>query len=306
MPNSIDVSATYEGQHAAEFIAPAIISGKMLEQGLITPYLSIKSEMKIPLMKLDGIIQVYATDFNADPDTVQISDRVLNPKAFTVNLEFPINVLESLHISAQMAAGMANSSVPLDFQTFVIAYVIKHIKKSMDMFMWNSDTSNSGVLSQFDGLIKLMANDADVVKPTIAALTEANIITELNKVYTAIPEDSSEDENLKVFVSVAAHKLYKQALAKLHGITPNKKVQASMLYDENIDLVSIPKFPANTIVATSSNNLAFGTDLTSDAQTFQIVDMRFTTNDRKVRFRVDFKVDVNYGFGEEVVYAKAA
>ena len=71
-------------------------------------------------------------------------------------------------------------------------------------------------------------------------------------------------------------------------------------------LVELPWFNANTLVATHSNNLFFGTDLLADFNTLQIVDMRATTADQKVRYRANFSADVNYGFGREVVLYRPA
>jgi hypothetical protein len=300
---SISLTTNYAGKYAGSYIAKAILAGKMLEDDNCQKFLTVKSKMNVPVVSLAGVIKPYSEDFVASGSVV-VADKELDPAKFSVHLAFSIDTLEQMWESESMAAGMANSGMPQDFQSFAIAYIQKNVRREVDNYLWNSDTAGTGVLAQFDGWLKRFGADADVVDVAAATLTQANILAEITKVYQALPDDISE-EDTRIFMSPRTLKLLKSALADKQIYAQNQSIAAAMLYDENVKLVSVPSFPANKMVGTASYNLVFGTDLESDMQTFQLIDMRQTTGDRRLRFRMDFKMDVSYGFGSHVVYYSA-
>jgi hypothetical protein len=71
-------------------------------------------------------------------------------------------------------------------------------------------------------------------------------------------------------------------------------------------LAEMPYFRPNTVVATLKSNLYFGTDLLSDMNQVQVVDMRASTADQKVRYRSAFSSDVNYAFAEQIMMYRPA
>jgi hypothetical protein len=301
---SITLTTNYAGKYAGQYIAKAVLAGRMLENDNCQKFLAVKSKMNAPVVSLNGVIKPYTEDFVA-AGSVVISEKVLDPAKFSVQLAFSIDTLEQMWESEKMAAGMGGSGMPQDFQSFVVAYIQKQVRKEVDNYLWNSDTAGTGVLAQVDGWLKQFGADAAVADVTASTLTQANILAEITKVYQALPEDVSE-EDTRIFMSVGSHKLLKAALASREIYAQNENIAATMLYDQNVKLVSVPGFPANTMVGTASYNLIFGTDLESDMQSFSLIDMRQTTGDRKLRFRMDFKMDVSYGFGSHVVLYKPA
>lgn len=300
---SINLTTNYAGKYAGQYVAKAILAGRMLTGGHCEKFLTVKNKVNVPVALIDGVIKPYTEDFVA-AGSLDLSDNEIDPVKFSVHLNFSIDTLELMWESEQMQAGMGNSNMPQDFQSFVVAYIQKHIQNQVDNYLWNSDTAGSGVLAQFDGWLKRFGADASVVDVLGTTLTEANIMAEVAKVYKAMPEDISE-EDARIFMSVGAHKLLKIALSDREKYAANEVIAATMLYDENVKLVGVPNFPANKLVGTSKANLFFGSDLESDMQTFQLIDMRATTADRKLRFRMDFKMDVSYGFGSHVVLYSA-
>lgn len=304
---SINLTTNYAGKFAGAYIAEAILRGKMLDENPrnMTKFLALKSKMNVPVMLLNGVIKPYTKNFVASGEVVY-SERVLDPNKFSVQLEFDIDVLEQMYESEKMAAGMANSNMIPDLQTFVTQYIQTQIQNEMDNFIWNSDTAGSGTLAQIDGLFKLMNADADVVDVVAAAHTKASIIAEFEKVYGALPEKIAESSSLRFFMPVASGNFLKMAIGSNGVESQNRDIDTNFLYAMTNRIVTVPNFPANTIAATDFQNLFFGTDLESDMQTYQLIDLRQTTGDRVLRLRMDFKADVNYAFGNQVVLAQTA
>ncbi|MBN2262527.1 MAG: hypothetical protein JW735_06435 [Prolixibacteraceae bacterium] len=297
----INLTTSYQGKFAAQFIALAILGGKMIDKNLITRFLNIKKAMFLPVVRLNGVIKPYTSDFVA-AGSIDISDRQLDPKAASVHLEFLIDTLEQMFMSEGMTAGMQNSNMDTDFESFVTKYIAREINNQIDNFIWNADKTKTGAIALVDGLLKRIAADAQSVKIPSVALTKSNVLDEIAKVYVAMPENTSEQPDMKFYTSVKTMKLYKQAVADKGLITA--PLADHPMYDSNIEIVSIPGFPANTIVCAPVSNLFYGTDLESDTQSYELIDMRHTTGDRKLRLRMDFKLDVNYAFGDScVVYA---
>lgn len=303
MPDSLNLTTSYSGKYASSYIAKSILAGVMLNKSLMRKFIGIKSSMNIPVMKLNGIVQPYTSEFNPVVDAIQVSERKLTPAKRTTQLLFEIEHLEQMHISEEMPPGMHNTEMPDSFEEFLIMYIEAAVANEIDNLIWNSDTSASGALGQADGLLKLLTIDPDVNDIAISPFTVDNIIDEMTKVYLGAPEGISKTRNA-MFMSVQSHKMYEVALTKSKELAANKDVNGNLLYSKNTMVEAIPNFPANTIVYAPTSNLAFGTDLESDANKVRIVDMRFTTNDDQIRLRMDYKLDSNYGFGEEIVLAK--
>ncbi len=298
----INLTTNYQGKFASSFVALSILGGKMIEQDLITKFIGVKKAMHLPVVKLDGVIKPYTAKFEA-AGSLEVSERKLEPKAASVQLEFLIDTLEQMFLSEEMGAGMQNSNMDNDFESFVTKYIARSINNQMDNFIWNADKDKSGAIEKFDGLLKKLNADPKTVKVSGSVLTKDNILDEIGKIYMAIPENIAEDGDLKMFMSVKTRKLYKQALAD-KGLSTQPLIDHSK-YDENLEIKSIAGFNPNTIVCSPVSNLFFGTDLESDMQSYELIDMRHTTGDRMLRLRMDFKTDVNYAFGESaIVYSK--
>jgi hypothetical protein len=105
---------------------------------------------------------------------------------------------------------------------------------------------------------------------------------------------------LKWFISIAAEKFYRQAIA-------SASAEAYFVGDKplnflGIDLTVIEALPDSVMVVADSENLWFGTDLMSDFEDIQVLNMKDTTGDKNVRFIASMKLGVNYGNPTEIVY----
>jgi len=300
-------NVNYSGIRAGIYLAPALISGKMVEKKLMQVFPGVKNKMSVPVMKLkNGTIKPYTQKFMPSGG-FDLSDRELDPQKMSVHLEFPYSVLEQLYESERMMAGIHNTEMPESFQEFVIQYVTTAISAEIDNIIWNSDKAGTGEanLKQIDGLLKGIKSDTDVHIVDIEALTTSNILTEFNKVFLSTPANMSASE-LTYYVSPVAMKLYVTKLATMGNLTPNQVISGGTLYSGNIIIEDIQDFPDNEIICTPWSNIVYGTDLESDIQKFIILDMRVQSADDELRVRCDFKVDVEYGFGENITRGRVA
>ena len=137
-------------------------------------------------------------------------------------------------------------------------------------------------------------------------VNQSNVIAVLSSLFNNVPDAVKHSPDFKIFVPTHiadAYRLAQAAVANGNGTYFSTDKPLNFL---GFPLVELPWFNTNTLVATHGNNLFFGTDLLADFNTLQIVDMRATTADQKVRYRANFSADVNYGFGREVVLYRPA
>lgn len=295
---------TYNGTHANEIMTKMLMVGKTIANGGITVFQDIKTEQQIPLMNMDdGAIAPYTDAFTPGAD-IPYAERTLNPKGFSLHKTFTYSNLRQFFFSNRMALGLRNTDIPAEVETAIIAMFQNFMSNRMDAMIWNSDTANGALaadLQIFDGLLKKIASDPDVVPVPGTTLTKTNIITELDKVHLAEADEISDRLDLFYYMDVRSHKLYKQALGIRDKYAQDEPIQGGIFIDGNRTFLAMPNFPANTIVATPASNLAFGTDLLNEESQVEIKDMRESTLDHEVRFRADGTADVNHARGEEVV-----
>ena len=87
MATTTSITSTYAGEFAGKYISAALLSGSTIEQGGV--------EVK-PNVKFKEVIKKVATDANIIKDatcdftptgTVTLTERILQPEEFQVNLE---------------------------------------------------------------------------------------------------------------------------------------------------------------------------------------------------------------------------
>ncbi len=304
MPGIAIGNNTYQGEYANEILTKMLMVGRTISQGGITVYQDIKKKQRMPLMNMDdGAIAAYTDEFTPGAD-IPYSERELEPKGFSLHKTFTYSNLRQFFFSNAMALGLRNTDVPSEVETAIIALFQNFMSNRMDAMIWNSDTANAGLaadLQIFDGLLKKMAADPDVVPVAATTLTKANIIEEMEKVHLAEAVEISDKMDLFYYMDVRSHKLYKQALGIRDQYVQDQPIQGGIFFDENRTFMALPNFPANTIVATTASNLGLGTDLLNEENQVEIKDMRESTLDHEVRFRADGTADVNFARGEEVV-----
>ncbi len=141
----------------------------------------------------------------------------------------------------------------------------------------------------------------------IQFINENNVVEVLTVLYKSVPDSVKARADFKMYVPLHVADAYRLRQAQeANGagsfFTGNKELN---FLGKPIE--EMPHLPTNTLLATYSGNLFFGTDLLSDFNEVQVVDMRQTTADQKVRYRAQFSAAAQIGFTEEVcLYRPAA
>lgn len=306
MATTTNITTTYAGQFANEYIAAALLSGATLNNGGITVKPNIKFKEVIKRVATDAnIIKDASCDFT-DTGALNLTERILEPKEFQVNLELCKKDFRSDWEALEMGISTFDS-LPPTFADFLVAHVAGLVAEKTENSIWKGDTDNAG---EFDGLVTLMAADDDVIDVTGTSITAANVIAEMGKVVDAIPSALYGKEDLHLYVSQNVARAYVRALGGFaaNGLgAAGTNAEGTQWYNNgSLSFDGVKIFVANGladnyIVAAEKSNLFFGTGLLSDHNEVKVLDMGDLDGSQNVRVIMRFTSGVQYGIGSDVV-----
>ena len=282
-------------QNAGKYIAAALLSAPTLDKGGITIMPNVKFKQVIKRVATDGIIKNATCDFDAT-STVTLTERILQPEEFQVNLQLCKKDFRSDWEAVQMGYS-AFDTLPPSFAEFLIAHVAGKVAEKTENNIWEGATATAG---EFDGFVPQLTADATVVDVVGTTVNAGNVIAELQKILDAIPNTVYGKEDLKIYISQNIAKSYIAA-------------QAALGYRElfndgmtNMNFQGVPLFVANGLaddhaVAAETSNLYFGTGLLSDSQEVKVLDMADLDGSQNVRVIMRFTAGVQYGIGSDIV-----
>lgn len=305
MPTSTNITTTYAGEFAGKYISAALLSASTIENGGIEVKPNVKYKEVIKKMDTDALLKDASCDF--DPtSTITLTERILQPEEFQVNLQLCKSDFESDWEAVQMGYS-AFDSLPPAFADFLLAHVASKTAQKTEQNIWSGVTANAG---EFDGLVTLATADTTVLDVVATAVTAANVIDELGKIVDAIPSAVYGKEDLSLYVSQNIARAYVRALggfaaAGLGGAGTNA-MGTQWFNNGSLSFDGVKIFVANgladnTAMAAEKSNLYFGTGLLSDHNEVKVIDMADIDGSKNVRVVMRFTAGVQYGIGSDIV-----
>lgn len=128
----------------------------------------------------------------------------------------------------------------------------------------------------------------------------SNVATVLSSVYATLDYAAYDDPDFNLMVPLHVAKAYQTKQGELATNQLGSLAMEKTLAYNNMKLQVMPFFPGNTILGASRKNLHYGTDLTSDLNSLQVLWLGDTTGDQVVRMRAGMAHDGNYTNGGEI------
>jgi len=306
MATTTSITSTYAGEFAGKYISAALLSGSTIENGGISVKPNVKFKEVIKKVATSGLIANASCDF-ADTGTVTLTERILQPEEFQVNIELCKKDFRSDWEAIQMGYSSFDK-LPPKFSDFLISHVAAKVAEKTEQNIWQGVNANAG---EFDGFSTLLAADADVIDVTGAAITSANVVSELGAIVDAIPSSLYGQEDMYIYVSQNIARAYVRALGGFgaSGLGANGvNAQGTQWWNNgSLSFDGVKLFVANGLaddvaVAAEKSNLYFGTGLLSDHNEVKVIDMADLDGSQNVRVIMRFTSGVQYGIGGDIVY----
>ena len=307
MPTTTSITTTYAGEFAGKYIAAALLSAPTLDKGGITIMPNVKYKQVIKRVATDGIIKNATCDF--DPtSTITLTERILQPESFQVNLQLCKTDFRSDWDAIQMGYS-AFDVLPKSFADFLIAHAAEKVAAGMETSIWQGVNATAG---EFAGIMTQLTTDASLPSAQEVAgttVTAANVITELGKIVDACPAALYGKEDLTLYVSSNIYRAYVRALGGFaaSGVGANgydnKGTNQVLgdLYFDGVRVFMANGLAANTALLSQKSNLYFATGLLSDMNEVKVLDMGDIDGSQNVRVVMRFTADAKYGFASDVV-----
>jgi hypothetical protein len=308
MATTTSITSSYSGEFAGKYIAAALLSGSTIENGGI--------EVK-PNVKYKSVIKKVATDANIIKDaqcdftptgTVTLTERILQPEEFNVNLQFCKQDFRDDWEAVQMGYS-AYDNMPPKFSDFIIGHVAGLVAEKTEQNIWEGVNATAG---EHDGLVTLALADSDVNDVTAVAggVDASNVIDELGKIVDAIPSALYGKEDMYIYVSQNIARAYVRALGGFgssglgaNGVN-NQGTQwwnnGALTFD-GVKLFVAQGMNDDTAMAAQKSNLYFGTGLLSDHNEVKLLDMSDLDGSQNVRCIMRYTSGVQYGIGSDIV-----
>ena len=308
MPTSTSITTTYAGEFKDKIIAAALLSSPTIDNGGIEIKPNIKYREVIKKLATDDILKNATCDFDAT-STVTLTERILTPEEFQVNLQLCKKDFHSDWLSAQQ--GFSSFDVlPTSFADFLVAHVAAKVAAKNETNIWSGVNANAG---EFAGFSALLAADAALPAAQEVAgttVTAANVVAEMGKIVDAIPAALYTNENLYIYVSQNIARAYVRALGGFgaSGLGANgTNAQGTQWYNngslsfDGVKIFVANGMGANRAIATTKDNLYFGTSLLTDLTEVKVIDMADIDGSQNVRVVMRMTAGVQYGIVEDIV-----
>lgn len=230
--------------------------------------------------------------------TSNISQRNIVPGFVKVNMSFCDAKMSQYFMNQEVKIAAGTETLPAE-ESFV-SNVIENINANLETAIWNGDTDSSDVnLKQFDGLLKILDTaSGSTVNPTIVTGDTIDVV--FNKVYTAIPVQVLS--KAVILCGADSFRSLVMALTAKNLVNYAPSVDGSMeiiLPGTNTKVIAVNGLNGTKrVIATSLDNLFYGTDLMNDNEQFKLW---YSDDNQEWRLVVKFTAGVNCAYPDLVV-----
>ena len=316
LATAVNITSTYAGEFAGEYIAAALLSASTIDDGGLTVKANIAFKEVIKKLATGSLVSPASSDFTPN-SSVTLTERILQPVELQVNLQLCKYDFVNDWEAQQMGFGLGQT-LPPKFSDFMIAHVAAEVAQNTEICIWRGDTAGAAGVNSFDGFEKLIAASAaagDIpagqqVAAIAGGLNAGNIIQELSKVVDAIPSSLYGKEDLFVYVPSSAAKFYVQALGGFaaNGLGANgTNAQGTQWWNNGsltvngVKIFVCPGMSNNKMYVAQRSNLYFGTGILNDTNVVKVLDMQDLDASNNVRMVMRFTSAVQFGIASDLV-----
>ena len=296
-----DVTSTYAGEFAGQYIAAALLSAKTLDNKYITILPNVKYKQVIQKIAVANIVNDASCDFTTS-GSVALTESIITPKELQVNLQLCKQEFVESWEALQLGYS-AFDTVPANFTDYLISYVGGVVAQATETSIWQGVEATNG---QFGGLFGKISGSAAIQSAASGSITSANVLADLEALVNAIPNTVYGKEDLMIYAPTNVVKAYQQALAGgaqgANGWNNQLNVGEKPLNFNGIEIAFCPGMAASTMVAAQKSNLFFGTGLLSDYNEVRVLDMANLDGSQNFRIIMRYTAGTQIGIASDIAY----
>lgn len=314
MANSIENKVAYTTATHPEWFIGAIKGANSLDKGYFRVVPKVIKDVLIKKLVISGntVSQGDNRDCNWTPSQrMKAEGKVITVKNFKINEEQCLDQLDSVY-SESIFAGANKTEMPEDLYEAAMSLVQKSLAADLDRIIWGGENNT---IDGSQGIIDKALADNSTIKVDGTTLDNTNILTEIQKVYNAIPDAviseglyDPEKAVVRIFVNMSGYRHLLQALTTtptgVQVTLPSYTLDNGVVRYLGVEIVPIAYLPDNYMFAASKDNLVFATDLLSDTQEFG-AETGASLKDRNIMYiKGQYRASADYIFSDEVVIYK--
>jgi hypothetical protein len=292
MATGLTLDTSYAGKYAGEYIRAAFLANESLQY--VTVRENIDWRQVVKRLTDDIAFEAPTCDFTPLGD-IQIEERWLTLKKFQIQR----NICKNDFLNDWPAGDYQRGNVEAALSENIIANMLEGMAQYNETTLW---TGNGALATQYSGLLPLMDADATVIKPAAVAVTTANVFATLQTIVDALPiavKNANEKPMLYMSQDVWEKFMFASAAAG-NGWYTLGGPEVPRTYLGMYQIAVCGGLPANSILFMRKSNVWFGTNVLSDWNNIQVVDMGQFAEDN-VRFSAKFFAAAQFGIGSEIV-----
>ncbi len=307
MPNPV-ITTNYAGMTTGEVLQLLVLGNEAFEKNSFMFHEDIDDKgLELSRMVVgSNLIQPYAAMPANPSNAMTFSPRRLDPVEVMLYDEFNPKEFRAYWKEFQKEGPLADKDLAPEIKNAIVANYAQRVNNQLGRLIWSGDKTSNAELRFIDGIITKATADANVPKVTPAGnLTAANIIAQLTATHALISDALFADANGTLHMSTRDFRFYQDALIALtqKGPSPEAFGAAKDTF-KGMPIKHYSTFPTNRILFakasnSASSNLVAGMNKNSDVDNVKIEKYR---PEGDIYFiKANFSLDVNYGFGDELV-----
>ena len=283
-----------------EFYSRSYIDEQIVDNFRVLP--GIKAATKLANVTFGQVTKASTCNFTAPTEALDAIDIDVTPTSIMAQIcQFDV---EQSFLALQMAKGSNGDFTVQSFMNYYWQELANKAREERALRRWQGDTTSLDPnLALVDGHLKKLKADATVIDVDSAgvASTVANVITEMTKVYQALPADVRvKIADLRWFVAPNIAGNYRLATASQNNV--NNVTTALGLTFLGIKIIEDAGIPADHMVLTLKDNLIYAFDGEKDGEQLKAVNLSDSVAEPYIRTRANQKEGYFHVNGGEIVF----
>lgn len=297
-----DVSGlgAYVEEQGRDILTKSVLGGRT--KSMFTIQSGIKGSERLKFLDDTVTFQDGSTCGNTPAGDTVFTNKNIATVPIEILKKFCAKDLNGKWAQLELKAGAAAQNEELPFEQIITAYFMSLVDREVEYLIHRGDDSlGSGNLSFFDGFIKILKADSNVVTSsgTDYTMTNANAFDIFRDMNESIPTAVRETMDAKIFCGLDNIDHLKRNLMDLNlfheAVTDDYR--SYRLPGTSTMVEALPGLDGQGYMfAGKPSNFIIGVDLESDDEGF---DMWFEKKDNAIYMRTEFRMGVQFAYATE-------